>query len=358
MRGQLQGIGVCEVLESRRLLATEAPCVYMIDGVLHVDGTAAADHISVSQGHDWNVFGRDIPGDISVNVGDFRWSFSNVRELIIRGRGGDDRIDVARLSGAPFWVVVPTTIRGAGGNDTIVGGRGRNDIYGGAGDDEIYGGNGRGTIVGGDGNDWICGGDTAGLIAGGLGDDTIHAGSGNDTILGEGGNDVLTSGPGACFMRGGPGNDVLNGGQKRDTLRGGMGDDDVYVESPADVSGGAGHDRFFDKTNSPIPADFEEAPPPIQIEWKGTTVTAYAGEWFYSQELEVTQQGGWSNDLRAHERFYSDEGFRVLMYGTLRLDGREQTLVRFGPDASVPDLQNLVEGWEGRSLDPRLAPGQ
>jgi Ca2+-binding RTX toxin-like protein len=132
-------------------------------------------------------------------------------------------------------------LKGAGGNDTLLGGL--NDFYeepvpdilrGGAGNDKIYGGrsaddraDGPDTLYGDDGNDEVW--------AGG-GDDEAWGGGGNDNLYGQSGNDTLRGGDGDERVYGGTGNDTLYGDAGLDTVRGGEGLDRLY--------GGGGNDRF------------------------------------------------------------------------------------------------------------------
>jgi len=101
--------------------------------------------------------------------------------------------------------VVPTTIVGGSGDDTI---------NGGGSDDFIDAGNGDDTILGLQGDDRIFGGG---------GDDTIDAGEGQDTLIGNGGDDVLD---------GGAGDDVVLWREKdfRVTVAGSGGQDTVLVQ--------------------------------------------------------------------------------------------------------------------------------
>lgn len=74
---------------------------------------------------------------------------------------------------------------------------------------------------------------------------TLHGGAGKDTLLGGGGNDMIVGGPGNDVLGGrggddaiygGPGNDVLKGGAGDDVLRGGPGRDEVFGGSGSNVT--------------------------------------------------------------------------------------------------------------------------
>jgi hypothetical protein len=90
---------------------------------------------------------------------------------------GDDSVVVSSE------VLIPVTMRGGQGADTLVGGGGPDKLIGSEGNDRLVG---RG------------------------GDDLIFGGPGNDSIYGGSGEDVL---------RGGPGNDVLSGGSGVNNIR-------------------------------------------------------------------------------------------------------------------------------------------
>ncbi|MFL5900297.1 MAG: hypothetical protein ACJ75S_03780 [Solirubrobacterales bacterium] len=61
------------------------------------------------------------------------------------------------------------------------------------------------------------------LLLGGSGSDRLIGGPGKDRLGGRGGDDQLYGGPGSDALTGGSGNDVLHGGPGRDLLRGGSG---------------------------------------------------------------------------------------------------------------------------------------
>lgn len=90
---------------------------------------------------------------------------------------GDDSVVV---SGE---VMVPVTMRGGQGADTLVGGGGPDKLIGGEGGDRLVG----------------RGGDD--LIFGGPGNDSIYAGAGEDVLRGGPGNDVLSGGSGVNNIR-------------------------------------------------------------------------------------------------------------------------------------------------------------
>lgn len=170
--------------------------VTFASGTLTVTGTPGSDSIVINRGLD---------GELIVNDRVGQPFFFDVQRIVIRGLGGDDRIDIASLgnsSGSMYGArPLPTTLDGGDGNDSIVGGPGRDVINGGNGNDRIVAG---------------------------LGDDTVFAGAGDDSLHGGDGNDYLNGGPGADRVFGDNGNDqifALDGAI--DTIDGGAGFDRV-----------------------------------------------------------------------------------------------------------------------------------
>ncbi len=115
------------------------------------------------------------------------------------------------IAGSPCadTIVVPpgvATVRGGGGDDTIVAGPiaaasscpagcrlgvGSQTFEGGPGDDIVYGERGNDTLRGGEGNDQLFGGIGDDVLAGGSGNDRLAGGFGADAIDGEGGDDYV-----------------------------------------------------------------------------------------------------------------------------------------------------------------------
>lgn len=82
--------------------------------------------------------------------------------------------------------------------------------------------------------------------AGDLLPDTLIGGAGSDTLSGADSDDLLVGNAGDDLMGGGGGNDTLLGGAGRDTLDGGTGDDTVDGQGGADsLSGGDGDDTII-----------------------------------------------------------------------------------------------------------------
>jgi Ca2+-binding RTX toxin-like protein len=79
------------------------------------------------------------------------------------------------------------TIKGNGGNDTLIGGPKNDYLDGWTGNDYMYGGSGNDTLLGYSGNDYL---------SGSFGNDSLNGESGNDTLLGGTGTDTLVGGSG------------------------------------------------------------------------------------------------------------------------------------------------------------------
>lgn len=203
-----------------------------------VDGTAAADNVTLSNAGDALIVGGlytrtsvtgeeagldavDIdtlggddsltqpigvtaPGVVNYDGGDDQDALTFV------GTPGDDNMGIARngtaaatfstsgvlVNNAP--TVEKVTVNGLGGNDTITGQNGLAGITnltenGGAGNDTLRGGDGSDLLLGGPGNDLVDGGIGADVAVLGAGNDTFEwdPGDGSDTIEGQAGQDTL-----------------------------------------------------------------------------------------------------------------------------------------------------------------------
>ncbi|WP_372574029.1 calcium-binding protein [Ruegeria jejuensis] len=125
---------------------------------------------------------------------------------------------------------------------------GHDDLTGRDGqNNRIEGRGGRDTIDGGaNGNDTLEGGDGNDDIAGLSGNDLIDGGNGQDLLQGEGGRDTLEGGAGADTLQGGDGWDRLEGGDGMDRLFAGDGADLLRGEDGNDtLRGGTGNDTLY-----------------------------------------------------------------------------------------------------------------
>ncbi len=131
--------------------------VGIVDGVLHVVGTAGADSVTISrQGNgDFRVianFLADSPRTLTTQ---------GVASIAMLLGEGDDHAQIAAS------IELPSVIDGGSGNDRITGANGPN------------------LILGGEGNDVLIGGSSHDILVGGLG---------ADRIIGNGGDDILIAG--------------------------------------------------------------------------------------------------------------------------------------------------------------------
>ncbi len=182
------------------------------------------------------------------------------KSLTVNLSNGTDSLVIA-----PSFPIVPNSvvvsIRGLGGNDTIMGntfvplvidgGLGDDSITGGYGNDIVIGGDGRDQIDSRSGNDAIFAGSGNDNVRSGDGNDSIDGESGNDFLLGQSGDDVIHTGAGTDMAAGGGGNDVVTGDfdpQFRnfgDSLFGNDGNDTLEgTEFDDELSGGDGNDAI------------------------------------------------------------------------------------------------------------------
>jgi Ca2+-binding RTX toxin-like protein len=89
-------------------------------------------------------------------------------------------------------VLVPVTLRGGPGDDSLFGGSGADKLVGGVGDDRLIGHGGNDSLFGGPGDDFLSGSGGGDLLQGGSGDDVLHGGGG-DTLRGGSGNNQIRS---------------------------------------------------------------------------------------------------------------------------------------------------------------------
>lgn len=159
-------------LEDRRLLSAA-----VVDGVLTVEGTHAADEIVVSLN---TVDPLVTKLDVKLNGTVSSFDLSAVTSMSISGGNGHDVITLDETAGA---INVAATLLGGNGKDILTGG---------SGNDCLQGGNGKDVLNGGAGNDCLDGGNGKDVLSGGLGDDTLVGGRGKDKLDGGEGTNVLT----------------------------------------------------------------------------------------------------------------------------------------------------------------------
>lgn len=166
--------------------------------------------------------------------------------VTLRGSGGNDTLRGGAQADAIYGMSGDDLIEAGGGNDHVRAGGGHDVVSGGDGDDSLRGNSGHDTVDGGSGNDRIVGQAGNDQLRGGTGEDTINGGAHNDTIAGDGGNDMLLGGRGNDLISGGEGDDNLNGSNGSDTVFGDGGRDVLRGGAHADLLiGGDGLDRIF-----------------------------------------------------------------------------------------------------------------
>jgi uncharacterized protein YukE len=165
------------------------------------------------------------------------------QEIVIRGGGGNDTIEV------PKGTHLNLTLIGSEGDDHINGGAGDDKIFGLDGDDEVDAGGGNDRVSGGADRDYLNSEAGDDIVSGGLGDDTVYGLDGNDQLSGGEGQDYLEGGKGDDTLAGGDGNDILSGGRDNDTILGGAGADVSYAGRGDDTTfGGSGNDTAHNES--------------------------------------------------------------------------------------------------------------
>jgi len=149
-------------------------------GILRINGTNAADSISVKQAN--GVI--SVTGGIGITgmVGSF--PAAAVNRIEVNGGSGNDVIHLdseAMPGGQP--IMKPCIVKGGAGNDTIFGSYGNDMISGDAGNDLIFGGPGLDILNGGAGMD---------RIYGGFGNDQIVGDTADAFLVGQAGTDTIT----------------------------------------------------------------------------------------------------------------------------------------------------------------------
>jgi Ca2+-binding RTX toxin-like protein len=177
--------------------------VSVVNGVLQINdvsgGSLSAD-ITVTLDTGSNEFVVTSPASVlitgsSAPMTEVRVSATTVTGGLLANLGlGDDRLDASSL-------LIPVTLNGGSGNDTLIGGSANDSINGDAGDDSLRGDAGNDALNGGAGNDSLYG--SAGL-------DTLIGGDGDDRLKGQGGVDSLDGGAGIDRLDGGGSGNFLS----------------------------------------------------------------------------------------------------------------------------------------------------
>lgn len=126
-------------LESRQMLAAS-----LVNGVLTVTGTEAADHIGLDP---------RTTTQLRVEIGTRKQFFDlrQITKIVVNGLGGNDSIEVNKRNP----IAIGVEIHGGAGNDYIKGSNASDRLFGEAGNDFIEGKGGNDLIDGGAGNDLV-----------------------------------------------------------------------------------------------------------------------------------------------------------------------------------------------------------
>jgi RTX calcium-binding nonapeptide repeat (4 copies) len=150
----------------------------LANGLLRIDGTSASERIALR-------LKNGQPDILQVDVGDdgsaeFEFARADVALIELDARPGDDFVRIDESNGI-FTTTIPTTLEGAEGDDTLLGGTGAETMRGGPGDDTIDGNRGSDAAFMGAGEDTF-------VWDPGDGSDTIEGQAGKDTMLFSGAN--------------------------------------------------------------------------------------------------------------------------------------------------------------------------
>jgi Ca2+-binding RTX toxin-like protein len=178
------------------LVACAAPTAHATEPSLTVllAGGSEADTITIGLSLDGRTYVIDSPVPLEVG-GSVCWHpEGQANELIceatpiggfeVNAGGGDDSVTVA------YRVLVPATLRGGPGDDTLIGGSAADKLVGGVGEDRLIGRGGDDSLFGGPGNDFLNGTGGADLLQGGSGDDVLR-GDPSDTLKGGSGRNQV-----------------------------------------------------------------------------------------------------------------------------------------------------------------------
>jgi Ca2+-binding RTX toxin-like protein len=167
--------------------------------------------------------------------------FSGAERIAVFGLGGDDNIHLAGAIRVPAW------LDGGDGNDRLKGAKGNDVILGGAGDDHIDGSQGADILIGGTGADRILGGPGIDLMIAGTtsydadqtalfsiaqtwgtgsladrvdalrtsADVPLSLGGSSPTVFDDGAADKLTGAAGAGWIFADPTQDTITGNTKK-----------------------------------------------------------------------------------------------------------------------------------------------
>jgi hypothetical protein len=209
---QLLNNAILETLEVRQMMsAAPLGIASLHSGVLTVGGnTNQNTRVQIDLADNSRELTVDISGQRS------QFAVSDVKQLNITTGSGADYIYINPA------IDIPENINSGNGNDTVRGGGGNVTIVAGNGNDNLLGKGQNNNITAGSGNNYISG-DKA--------NNTLVAGNGNDTIIGAGQTDKITVGNGNDVVTVGNDHDTITAGSGHDTVTGGLKNTYLYTKS-------------------------------------------------------------------------------------------------------------------------------
>ncbi|MFO0942825.1 MAG: hypothetical protein U0930_18975 [Pirellulales bacterium] len=157
-----------------------------VGNVLYVIGTNGEDEIEFDLEDGNNHCGGGYSNERIVVEAEFgnnrevsrSYPLASVSSIVVLLGGGDDEAEIDQD------VLLPATIDGGAGDDSLQAGGGVSTLIGGLGNDSLEGGKSADLLLGGDGDDALDGNDGNDILIGGIGKDDLDGGNGEDVLLG------------------------------------------------------------------------------------------------------------------------------------------------------------------------------
>ncbi len=346
MRKQIIATALSLAMASAAQAQSSVIVAHWDDGVLQIDGSAAADVIRVGQRNNL-IMVND--GEVAISGG-VATTF-NTTSIRVDAGDGNDRVSLNEFNGA----LPKAVLLGGSGNDLLIGGSGNDVLLGEEGRDIIISNQGNDFVEGGPGMDLLIwnNGDGSDVFDGGAGEDLlqingsdadeqidvsaaaagqsrvrlqradlglytldigsveqlhIDGGAGNDridakqagpnvalTLDGNAGNDELAGGDGADVLRGGAGNDTILGNRGNDVVLGENGNDLIVVNEGDGsdlIEGGEGVDVVRVSGSSTAGDSFRIDPNGERVRFRRTNLGLFTLDIGTVENLDVNGQGG------------------------------------------------------------------
>ncbi|HYE21461.1 MAG TPA: hypothetical protein VEA69_23640 [Tepidisphaeraceae bacterium] len=195
-----------ESLEGRAMLSAT-----LVGGVLTVVGTGINDQINISAAARVGKITVSekttvVSGNVTTitNLGTTAFDVALVKSVVVRTGDGNDTVTLTGSKTKPY--LLPSTLEGGAGHDSLSAGGGTDVLRGGIGNDRLTGNGGNDSAYGESGDDRLFGNDGNDRLYGGFGLDSITGGLGGDLLDGGANNDKLYADDGVR------GNDTVEGG--------------------------------------------------------------------------------------------------------------------------------------------------